>query len=68
MEINIIEWLFDFLESMKSLCLSVFEFLTNSVEFSYLHISFSVYEIIFGSGLLVLLVWAIVSFVIDILP
>ena len=63
---NIIEWLLNTANTLKVTLGGIFSFLTQTITIA--GASYALSDVLFGSALFVVLLWGIVSFVIDILP
>lgn len=63
---NVIEWLLNTANTLKTTFGGVFAFLAQTVTIG--GETFAISEVLFGSAIFVVLLWGIASFVIDILP
>lgn len=63
---NWLEFLYNLAETLKSTFSGLLGFLTHTISIgSY---SWQVYELLFGGAIFTVIIWGIVSFIIDILP
>lgn len=63
---NVIEWMLNFAETIKTTFGGFSSFLVQSITVGTY--TFEMYELLFGGALFTVIVWGIVSFIIDILP
>lgn len=63
---NVVRWMYDLSETLKSTTQGVFEFLVK--EYNFFGLTFQTYEALFGGILFVVIGYGIVSFITRILP